>query len=176
MRAKKDTSTCEKNEYLYHNTELLLKKYREVVFSIEIAASQAEYDFESEMYCKLDEYLEMSHATAANFEGTKIVEQMRIMERNKRMLSIIDKAIKIIKERVADGEELYWILYYTYLSDKPCKRTDDIIAFVSEKTEPMSWKTYFNKRKKAIAKLSDILWGFTSKECIDILNVYLKEK
>lgn len=175
MREKKDNN-CERNEYLYHNTELLLKKYREVVFSIEIGATQAEYDFESEMCCKLDEYLEMSHATAANFEGTKIVEQMRIMERNKKMLSIIDRAINIIKDRVADGEEYYWILYYTYISDKPSKRVEDIIALVSDKTEPMSWKTYFNKRKRAIEKLSDILWGFTSKECIGVLNMYLGEK
>ena len=175
MRGKKDKREFTKREeFLYHNTELLLKKYREVVFSIEVAAAQAEYDFESEMCCKLDEYLEMSHATAANFEGTKIVEQMRIMERNKKMLSIIDKAINIIKDRVTDGEEYYWILYYTYLSDKPIKRTEDIIAFVSDKTESMSWKTYFNKRKKAIEKLSDILWGFTSKECIGILNTYLE--
>ena len=64
------------------------------------------------------------------------------------MLSIIDKAINIIKDRVTDGEEYYWILYYTYLSDKPIKRTEDIIAFVSDKTESMSWKTYFNKRKR----------------------------
>ena len=49
MRVKKDTN-CERNEYLYHNTELLLKKYREVVFSIEIGATQAEYDFESEIF------------------------------------------------------------------------------------------------------------------------------
>lgn len=164
----------EKNEYLYHNTEILLKKYREVVFSIEVAVAQAEYDFESEMGCKLDEYLEMSHATATDFSGTRIVEQMRTMERNKKMLSIIDRAVKIIKDRIVDGEEYYWILYYTYLSDKPSKKIEDIIVLVSDKTELMSWKTYFNKRKKAIEKLSDILWGFTSKECIEVLRYFVE--
>ena len=164
----------EKNEYLYHNTEILLKKYREVVFSIEVAVAQAEYDFESEIGCKLDEYLEMSHATAADFSGTRIVEQMRTMERNKKMLLIIDRAVKIIKDRIVDGEEYYWILYYTYLSDKPSKKIEDIIALVSDKTELMSWKTYFNKRKKAIEKLSDILWGFTSKECMEVLRCFVE--
>lgn len=176
MREKKDKQELTKREeFLYHNTELLLKKYREVVLSIEVAAAQAEFNFETEMECKLTEYLEMSYATAANFEGTRIVEQMRIMERNKKMLSMINCAVKIVRERLLEGEEYYWILYYTYLSDKPCKRTEDIIKLVSEKTEMMSWRNYFYKRKKAIEKLSNVLWGFTSKDCVDVLNAYIGE-
>ena len=39
--------------------------------------------------------------------------------------------------------------------------------------EYMSWTSYFRQRKKAIESLSDILWGFTSKECLPILNEFL---
>ena len=46
---------------LYHNTELLLKKYRDVVWSIEVSAIQAQISFEIEMDCRLDEFLEMSY-------------------------------------------------------------------------------------------------------------------
>jgi len=31
-------------------------------------------------------------------------------------------------------------------------------------------KTYFAKKKKAIGYLSDILWGFTSKDCLPIIK------
>ena len=96
-----------KEEYLYHNTELLLRKYRDVVWSIEVSAIQAQISFELEMDCKLEEFLEMSYAAGADLSGTNIQEQMRTLERNKKMLKIIERAIKIMRERHADGEEYY---------------------------------------------------------------------
>lgn len=59
---KKANEKMSREEYLYHNTEMLLKKYRDVVWSIEVSAMQAEIDFELEMDCKLDEFLEKSYA------------------------------------------------------------------------------------------------------------------
>lgn len=168
-----DKAKISREEYLYHNTELLLRKYRDVVWSIEVSAIQAQISFELEMDCKLEEFLEMSYSAGADLTGTDIQEQMRTMERNKKMLKIIESAVNILRKKQIDGEEYYWILYYTYLSDKPCKRVEDIIKLVGQKTEPMSWKTYFNRRKKAIETLSTILWGFTSKDCLPILKEFL---
>lgn len=162
-----------REEYLYHNTEMLLKKYRDVVWSIEVSAMQAQISFELEMDCRLDEFLEMSYAAGADLSGTQIQEQMRTLERNKKMLRIIESAVNLLRKKQVDGEEYYWILYYTYLSDKPCKKVEDIIKLIGQKTQPMAWKTYFKKRKKAIEVLSTILWGFTSKECLPILNEFL---
>lgn len=162
-----------REEYLYHNTEVLLKKYRDVVWSIEVSAMQAQISFELEMDCALEEFLEMSYAAGADLSGTQIQEQMRTLERNKKMLKIIDAAVEMLRKKQGDGEEYYWILYYTYLSDKPCKRIEDIIQRVGEKTEPMAWKTYFSRRKKAIETLSSILWGFTSKDCLPILKEFV---
>lgn len=161
-----------REEYLYHNTEMLLKRYRDVVWSIEVSAIQAQISFELEMDCKLDEFLEMSYAAGADLSGTNIQEQMRTLERNKKMLKIIETAVDILHRRQVDGEMYYWILYYTYLSERPCKNTEDIIAHIATKTEYMSWKTYFKRRTKAIEVLSDILWGYTTKECLPILDKF----
>lgn len=162
-----------REEYLYHNTELLLKKYREVLLSIEVAAIQAEMNFELEMDCKLGEFLELSYEAGADLKGTKINEQIRSMERNKNMLKIIEKAIDVLRRRQADGETYYWILYYTYLSERPCKSVEEIINKVAEHTEIMSWKTYFKRKNKAIELLSSILWGFTAKDSKDILEEFV---
>ena len=35
MRKPKEKDRIEREEYLYHNTELLLRRYRDVVWSIE---------------------------------------------------------------------------------------------------------------------------------------------
>ena len=52
------------------------------------------------------------------------------------------------------------------------KNIDAIIELICEKY-PMSWKTYFRKKEKAIQVLSTILWGYTSKECLHILSEFL---
>lgn len=170
-KIKKD-GKMSREEYLYHNTEMLLKKYRDVVWSIEVSAIQAQISFELEMDCKLNEFLEMSYAAGMDVSGTQIQEQMRTLERNKKMLKIIESAVNILRERHVDGEEYYWILYYTYLSEKPFKNIDTIIELICQKY-PMSWKTYFRKKDKAIQLLSTILWGYTTKECLPILKDFL---
>ena len=86
---KKIDGKMSREEYLYHNTEMLLKKYRDVVWSIEVSAIQAQISFELEMDCKLNEFLEMSYAAGMDVSGTQIQEQMRTLERNKKMLKMV---------------------------------------------------------------------------------------
>lgn len=176
MRKPKGNDRTEREEYLYHNTLLLLKKYRDVVWSIEVAAMQAQMDFEAEMDCKLDDFLNKSYQAGADLAGTEIQEQMRVMERNKKMLKMIDAAVDLLRRKQVDGETYYQILYLTYLSDKPLKSTEEIVEKLAQNGEYMSWKTYFNKRTKAIEILSTVLWGFTSKECMPIIEDFLGGK
>ena len=170
---KKETEKMSREEFLYHNTEMLLKKYRDVVWSIEVSAMQAQIDFELEMDCKLNEYLEMSYAAGMEITGTQIQEQMRTMERNKKMLKMIETALDILRRKQNNGEDYYWILYYTYISEKPYRRIDDIIRKVEEKTDFLSWKRYYKLKKEAIETLGNILWGFATKECLPILNGFI---
>lgn len=171
---KRDVEKMSREEKLYHNTEILLKKYREVVWSIEASAIQAQVNFELEMDCGLNEFLEMSYAAGADLSGTHIEEQMRTMARNKAMLKIIEMSVESLRNRHAHGEEYYWLLYYTYLSNKPCKSVEDIIKCVVRETNVfITWKTYYNQKRKAIEALSNILWGFTSKDCQPLLKEFL---
>lgn len=91
------------------------------------------------------------------------------------MLRIIETAVQLLRRRQKDGEMYYWIIYYTYLSEKPCRAIDEIIDLVGEKAEIISWKTYYQKRKKAIETLSGILWGYTAKDCLPVISNFLKE-
>lgn len=167
---KQNNEKTKREEYLYHNTEILLKRYREVVWSIEVSAAQAKMNLELELDCGLDELLKFSQTAGIDLSGTNIQEQLRTVERNRKMIKIIDQSAEMLKTRYGDGELYYWILYYTYLSPKQYKKIEDIIKLVAEKKEEISWKTYFDRRKKAIKVLSNILWGFTTKDFLPILN------
>lgn len=173
MRKKEQEKRTEREEYLYHNTELLLKKYRDVVWSIEVSAIQAQINFENEMDCTLSEFLNMSYEAGADLSGTEIQEQMRVLERNKKMLKIIDTSVELIRKKRIDGELYYQILYHTYLSDEPSGSIEEIIDKLAQNGQYMSWKTYYNKRTKAIEILSTVLWGFTSKDCMPIIEQFL---
>lgn len=171
MKNIKSEEKKRREKNAYHNTELLLRKYRDVVWSIEVSAIQAQISFEIEMGCKLEEFLEMSYAAGADLAGTDIQEQMRTLERNKKMLKIIESAVNLLKRKQGQGEEYYNIIYYTYMSEKTYKKVENIIEKIASVTgEYMSWKTYYAKKRRAIETLSTILWGYTSKECLPILE------
>ena len=174
FKMNENKNKLSREEYLYHNTEILLKKYREVVWSIETSAIQARTSLELEMDCNLEEFLEMSSAVGIDLEGTQIREQIRTVERNKKMLKIIEVAVNLLKENPQMGEEYYWVLFYTYLSKKKSRSVDCIIDKVYEQTGIfITQKTYYKYRKAAINKLSTILWGFTSKDTLDIINRFV---
>lgn len=174
---KKDMRTDKQKEYekkMYHNTEILLKRYRDVVWSMEVSATQARINFEYEMGCSLDEFLQMSYAAGMDFSGTDIQEQIRTLERSKKMLNIIKNSVEMLRKRGKYGGTYYWLIYYTYLSEKRLKNVDEIIKKLIEKTGGyMCRKTYYRNRQKAIEQLSTILWGFTSKECLPILEEFV---
>lgn len=174
---KKDMRTEKQKEYekkMYHNTEILLKKYRDVVWSMEVSAIQAQMNFELEMGCSIDDFLQMSYIAGMDFSGTDIQEQIRTLERNKKMLSIIEQSVDALRKRGKDGEMYYWLIYCTYLSEKPEKSIDDIIRKISETTNDyITRKSYYRNRKRAIEILSTILWGFTSKECLPLLEKFV---
>ena len=59
----------EREEYLYHNTEKLLKKYRDIVWNVEVATMQCEEDLKKEMDCSIEEFLDMSYTVMDDLNG-----------------------------------------------------------------------------------------------------------
>ena len=104
---KSQSNDAARKEYLYHNTELLLKRYRDVVWSIEASVIQAQVSFELEMDCKLEEFLDMTYAAGADLAGTHIQEQMRTLEQNKKMLKIIEMAVDLLRKASERRTVLY---------------------------------------------------------------------
>ena len=162
-----------REEYLYHNTEKLLKKYRDILWSIEVATLQAEKDFESEMEYSIGEFLDMPYDVMEDLKGAKVEKQMKTLARNKKMVELIDKSVDVLRRKQVDGEMYYWIIYYTYLSNEKCASTE-IVERIATKMYHISMKTYFAKKKQAIEYLSTILWGFTSKDCLPIIKKFIE--
>ena len=134
----------------YKNTEMILKKYRDAVWSIEVANMQKNLNSENPM----SELLEIGYE-----DSVKMEEHTKTIEKNKRMLSLIDVALEMIKTKQKNGEEYYKILYYTFISTEPLSSCSEIVDRLSEEGFYMSEKTYFKRKNTAIKLLAEILFG-----------------
>ena len=162
-----------REEYLYHNTLKLLQKYRDVVWSVEAAVIQTRLNFELEFECKIEDFLDLSYAAGADLTGTDIESQMRTIERNKKMLRIVDNAVDIMRKKHKRCEIYYRILYYSFLSEHEPENVEEVISSLREHSKDMSWDTFYRKRKEAVNCLGSLLWGYTAKDCRDIVDKIL---
>ena len=161
----------EREEYLYHNTEKLLKKYRDIVWNVEVATMQCEEDFKKEMDCSIEEFLDMPYKVMEELNGSTIEKQMKVLARNKKMIELLETSVNMLRKKQNGGELYYWIIYYTYLSEKKCDNTDQILDLISQKMYYISWRTYFKKKKQAIELLGGILFGCSKYVIKDVFEL-----
>lgn len=160
----------------YHNTFLLLSKYRDVVWSLEVSTKKLKSRFIKEMGCNIEEYLESVHLAGFEFSESGVQERTKEIEQSAYMLKLLESAVETLRNKHKHGETYYWILYYSFLSPQQYKNTEEIISQLSPHIEGLAYKTYFRKRKEAIEALSMVLWGYAAKESLGILSVFTSEK
>lgn len=167
--AGKRTKKALAEDSCYHDTWRLLKKYRDVVWSMELSVQQVKKEFEIEFGSTIDDFLESVYLAGADLGGTKIESHARCIERSNQMITLLGNAVELLRTRHKNGETYYWLLYYTYLSPQQLQNVDEIIDQLRPHLRDISIPTYYRKRKKAVEALSSILWGYTSQECMKVL-------
>lgn len=152
----------------YHDTRTLLKKYRDVLWSLEVSNLDLQEEFKAE-------YGPSSGSAFVDSEANKSANRLesyaRALERSKKMMQIIDAAIDLMRRKHKKGEFYYWILYYAYLSPQQCENANAILQALESKGITISLRTYYVHRDEAIEVLSSILWGYTSHDCEKITNL-----
>ena len=157
---------------LYHDTWKLLKKYRDVVWSLELSVQQVRNKFEIEYGSSIEDFLESVYLAGADIAGGDIEHHAKCIEHSHRMLKLLDNAIDLMRTRHKNGEIYYWLLYYTYLSPQQLRNVDEIIEKLRPYIRDISFRTYYRRRKEAVAALSSILWGYTAKDSAEILDQF----
>lgn len=157
---------------LYHDTWRLLQKYRDVVWSMELSVRQVRTSFESEFGRTIEDFLDSIYSAGADLSGTDIEQHARCIQRSNQMIRLVDGSLDILRNKHQNGEELYWILYYTFIVPQKLQNTQQIIDKLHDHVREISYRTYFRKRQDAINALSSILWGYTSKNTLDIIEQF----
>ena len=159
----------------FHDTYKFLRRYRDATYSLKVVVHQMEKQFRLKYGTSVDEFLDSIYAAGADLSGDDIEERAKSIERSNRMLKMLDSSVDLLRTNHKYGEQYYWILYYTFLSPQELKGTNEIIEALRPHISNISYRTYYRKRHAAIEALSTILWGFTAKEIIEILNEFFPE-
>lgn len=160
----------------FHDTYKFLRRYRDATYSLKVAVHQTETQFRLKYGTSVDEFLDSIYAAGADLSGDDIEERAKSIERSNRMLKMLDSSVDLLRTNHKHGEQYYWILYYTFLSPQKPNGTNEIIEKLRPHISNISYRTYYRKRHKAIESLSTILWGYTAKETIEILNEFSPEE
>lgn len=171
----KNKETDAMDDPLYHDTWKLLKKYRDVVWSLELSVQQVRSRFEIEFGSSIEEFLDSVYLAGADLSGSSIECHAKCIEHSHKMLKLLDSAIELLRNKHKNGETYYWLLYYTYLSPQQLRNVEEIIEKLRPHIRDISFRTYYRKRREAIDALSSILWGYTSKDSKNTLENLFNE-
>lgn len=130
----------------YHDTWRLLKKYRDVVWSMELSVQQVKKEFELEFGTTINDFLESIYLAGLDLGGTKIKAHTECIERSNQMLTLLNNAVELLRTRHKNGEPYYWILYYTFLSPQQLDNVNEIVEQLQPYIRDISRTTYYRKR------------------------------
>ena len=141
----------------YHDTLMLLKKYRDIAWTVEISSRNLQEEFRAEYGCPSRDVLSSLKLNKADF---CLMDCTQSLEHSAKMLHIIDSAVDLIREKHKKGELYYWVLYYAYLSPHKYDNSSEILRALESKAPPISLRTYYARREEAIELLNSVLWGY----------------
>ncbi len=168
--AKKQFEQEIQKDSRYHDTWKLLKRYRDVVWSLELSVQQVKKQFQLEYGSNIEDFLETIYLAGADLGGTQLEDHARCIEQSYQMLSLVLNAAELLRNKHKNGEIYYWVLYYTYLSPQQLRNVDEIIMQLRPHIRDISFRTYYRRRKEAVEALSSVLWGYTAQESREILE------
>ncbi len=103
MSKKKEPDVSENP--LYHDTWTLLRKYRDVVWNLELSVQRVRRQFQIEFGSSIEDFLESIYIAGLDFEGTDIAEQTKSIERSHKMLKLVEHSVNLLREKHKNGEE-----------------------------------------------------------------------
>lgn len=168
--AKKKVEQGVRDDPRYHDTRRLLRKYRDVTWSLELSVQRLRSQFHVEYGTSIEDFLDTVYLAGADLGGSELEHHAQCIERSHKMLTLLDNAVELLRTRHKNGEIYYWLLYYTYLSPQQYQNTEEIIEQLRPHIRDISRTTYFRRLEKAVESLSAILWGYTSKDSMETLE------
>ena len=172
---KKRSQSDTVREDRFHDTKKLLKQYRRIQYAVETSVEEINARMELDHGTKI--FIEEINAELAGVDlsGTKLEKYAQCVIRSKNMLGIINSAMERLKQYPNRGELYYHVLYQTYFTKSEPRNREFVILELDKLGYPMSSSSYYNYLGMAIRALDSILWGYTAREYMDIIDKFIPE-
>jgi len=109
---------------LYHDTWKLLKKYRDVVWSLELSVQHVRNNFRIEYGSSIEDFLDSIYLAGINLSGSDVEHQAKCIEHSHKMLKLMESAVELLRNKHKCGEVYYWILN---LEDNEAQRVQSVL-------------------------------------------------
>lgn len=140
----------------YHNTLLLLDNYRTISWMVECIPDSIAEELNIPVR-DLDILLERVDLELS-MENKKLESRLYSASKTRILLERVNKAISMLRMKPENGEEMYQVIYRTYVAP-PAACIEDIYSELN-----ISRRKYYKIRKQAIVLISLSLWSAPAAE------------
>ena len=160
-------------ETLWHDTQLLLRKYRQVKWALEVSSQQALKELQQRTGGTLDTFLHAAVFAGADISNTHLEGRAQSLERSRKMLALINESVDFMRRNHPSDELYYQAIYYFYLSPKELT-INGILNEMEKDGYIVSDTTLRKHRNEAVRIIGEILWGYDDLESKNVLNEIVK--
>jgi len=156
-----------KKRVMYHNTKLLLERYRDITWMLECFPSNLAAELDRPLY-DLDSLLSAVSAEVG-MDNQKLEGRLESVKKSRMLIDRFNEALTVLKKKPGDGDVMYKVLYLSYIV--PEKLTHEEILY----RLGICSRHYYRLRKDAINILSMRLWATPASEMdawIEILAIF----
>lgn len=141
----------EKNKQTYHNTRMLLENYRDLVWAMECVPTDLRAELDVPM-TELDALLSRLDLEMS-MDNRRVESRLQTIVKSRMLLEHLNEAIAFLKTKPTDGEQLYQVIYQTYIGEKK----ESVFDVMSELG--LSKGKYYDMRQRAITLVGMKLWA-----------------
>lgn len=147
-RARQAEQALRRN--MYHNTQMMLKHYRDIVWALECFPEQVAEELDRPLK-DLDALLSMVDTQLA-MGNARLEHRMLSIKQSRLLLDRINDALTVLQQKPGNGEMMYNIIFQTFVT--PDKLTHQEILYRLD----ISDRHYYRLRQQAVNILSIRLW------------------
>lgn len=143
-----------RQEYLqhaFHNTETLLSNYRTLQWIMECYPEEIAAELDTPFF-GIDSLVEKMEIHSC-LDESKFDSRMRSAAKTRLLMDRLNEALTVLKKKPGNGEELYYLIYCTYIQKERWSHYQIIEHLL------LSSRKYYRLRKEAIEVISTRLWA-----------------
>jgi hypothetical protein len=140
-----------KKRGMYHNTQLMLRHYRDINWALECFPAHIAEELDSPMG-DLDVLLSLIDAEIG-MNNEKLENRLMSVQKSRLLLDRFNEALTVLRQKPGNGELMYQSLYLTYIAPEALSHTEILYRL------NISSRHYYRTRQQAINILSIRLWA-----------------